>query len=392
MKTHCGNVSLHYMVRKIIIVGPAWPLRGGIANFNEALCSSFQEAGSEVEIVSFSLQYPSFLFPGKSQNENDTRPNPGLPIKALISSVNPLSWIKTARYINSQKPDYVIVRYWLPFMAMALGSVLRFLKKDIRIIALVDNAIPHEKRIGDKSLTQYFVNTCHGFVAMSKSVLDDIGQFTKSNNKRFVAHPVYNIYGNKIDKNEARHQLNIQPEVKLILFFGFIRKYKGLALLLEAIADKRLIDMNVQLLIAGEFYEDETPYRQLIEQLNISNRVILHDKFIPSNKVASYFCAADMVAQTYITATQSGVTQIAYHFGRPMLVTDVGGLAEIVPHQKAGYVVPTKADKIADAIVDFYTNNLENEMAKFVQQKAGDFSWEAMVNEIDNLYLDLKQQ
>jgi D-inositol-3-phosphate glycosyltransferase len=380
------------MVRKIIIVGPAWPLRGGIANFNEALCRSFQEAGAEVQIVSFSLQYPSFLFPGKSQNENDTRPNPGLPIKALISSVNPLSWIKSARYINSQKPDYVIVRYWLPFMAMALGSVLRLLKKEIRIIALVDNAIPHEKRIGDKSLTQYFVNTCHGFVAMSKSVLDDIGQFTKSNYKRFVAHPVYNIYGNKIDKNEARNQLNIQPEVKLILFFGFIRKYKGLALLLQAIADKRLADMNVQLLIAGEFYEDETPYRQLIEQLNLSDRVILHDKFIPSNEVANYFCAADLVAQTYISATQSGVTQIAYHFARPMLVTDVGGLAEIVPHQKAGYVVPTKADKIADSIVDFYIHNRENEMAEFVQQKAGDFTWEAMVSEIDNLYLDLKQQ
>lgn len=380
------------MVRKIIIVGPAWPLRGGIANFNEALCHSFQEAGAEVEIVSFSLQYPSFLFPGKSQNENDTRPNPGLPIKSLINSVNPFSWIKTARYINSQKPDYVIVRYWLPFMAMALGSVLRLLKKEIRIIALVDNAIPHEKRIGDKSLTQYFVNTCHGFVAMSKSVLDDIGQFTKSNYKRFVAHPVYNIYGNKIDKNEARNQLNIQPELKLILFFGFIRKYKGLSLLLQALADKRLTDINVQLLIAGEFYEDETPYRQLIEQLNLSNRVILHDNFIPSNEVANYFCAADLVAQTYITATQSGVTQIAYHFARPMLVTDVGGLAEIVPHQKAGYVVPTKADKIADAIVDFYIHNRENEMAEFVQQKAGDFTWEAMVNEIDNLYLDLKQQ
>jgi D-inositol-3-phosphate glycosyltransferase len=380
------------MVRKIIIVGPAWPLRGGIANFNEALCRSFQEAGAEVEIVSFSLQYPSFLFPGKSQNENDTRPNPGLPIKALINSVNPLSWIKAARYINNQKPDYVVVRYWIPFMAMALGSILRLLKKEIRIIALVDNAIPHEKRIGDKLLTQYFVNTCHGFVAMSKSVLDDIGQFTNSSYKRFVAHPVYNIYGNKIDKSDARNHLKIKPEVRLVLFFGFIRKYKGLFLLLQAFADKRLADMNVQLLIAGEFYEDESPYRQLIEQLELSHRVILHDKFIPANEVANYFCAADLVAQTYITATQSGVTQIAYHFGRPMLVTDVGGLAEIVPHQKAGYVVPTEIDKIADAIVDFYIHNRENEMAEFVQQKAGDFTWEAMVNEIDNLYLDLKQQ
>jgi len=392
MKTHRGNVTLRSMERKIIIVGPAWPLRGGIANFNEALCRSFKDAGADVQIVSFSLQYPSFLFPGKSQNESDTRPNPGLPIKALINSVNPLSWRKTARYINSEKPDYVIVRYWLPFMAMALGSVLRLINKNIRVIALVDNAIPHEKRIGDHALTQYFVNACHGFVAMSKSVLSDINQFTKSNHKRFVPHPVYNIYGDKMDKIDARKQLKISPESKLILFFGFIRKYKGLSLLLEALADKRLAEMDVKLLVAGEFYEDPTPYKQAIERLNLSDRVILHDRFIPANEVAGYFCGADLVAQTYITATQSGVTQIAYHFGRPMLVTDVGGLAEIVPHTKAGYVVATDADKISDAIVDFYSNNRESEMAEFVQQKAGDFTWEAMVNEIDNLYLDLKQQ
>lgn len=380
------------MERKIIIVGPAWPLRGGIANFNEALCRSFQDAGADIQIVSFSLQYPSFLFPGKSQNESDTRSNPGLPIKPLINSVNPISWIKTARYINNQKPDYLIVRYWLPFMAMALGSVLRLIDKNICVIALVDNAIPHEKRVGDKSLTQYFINSCHGFVAMSKSVLSDIAQFTNSTQKRFVPHPVYNIYGQKIHKSDARKHLKIKAEDKVILFFGFIRKYKGLSLLLEALADKRLAEMNAKLLIAGEFYEDATPYKHAIEQLNLNDRIILHDHFIPANQVANYFCAADLVAQTYLTATQSGVTQIAYHFGRPMLVTDVGGLAEIVPHQNAGYVVATDAHEISDAIVDFYTNNRENEMAEFVQQRAGDFTWEAMVNEIDNLYLDLKQQ
>jgi D-inositol-3-phosphate glycosyltransferase len=392
MKTRHGNVTLHAMKRKIIIVGPAWPLRGGIANFNEAMCRSFIDAGADAQIVSFSLQYPSFLFPGKSQKENDTRSEPGLKIHAIINSVNPFSWIQTARFINRQKPDYIVVRYWLPFMAAALGSILRMVNKNVSVIALVDNAIPHEKRPGDKMLTQYFTTVSDGFVAMSKSVLNDLNQFTSSAHKRFVPHPVYDIYGDAVEKLQARKNLGLAPDDKVILFFGFIRKYKGLQLLLNAIADARLKQMNVKLLVAGEFYDDSAPYLQQIEQSGISDRVILHDQFIPANRIADYFCAADLVAQTYLSATQSGVTQIAYHFGRPMLVTDVGGLSEIVDHQKAGYVVPLEQLEVANALVDFYSNHREKDMAEFVQKKSADFTWNKLVSEIDNLYLELKEK
>lgn len=377
------------MGRKVIIIGPAYPLRGGIANFNEALYRAYEKAGASVEIVSFSVQYPSILFPGKSQVESDTRPDPGLRIQSLIHSLNPVSWLRTARYINQQKPDYVVVRFWLPFMAMSLGSILRFLNKDIRTIALVDNAIPHEKRPGDRLLTRYFMSRAQGFVTMSKSVLNDLSQFTQSVHKRFIPHPVYDIYGEPVPMKEAREALGLNADDKLLLFFGFVRKYKGLNLLLDAMADPRLEAMNVKLVVAGEFYEDSATYLSQIQQNKLTERVILHDHFIPAEDIARYFGAANMVAQTYLSATQSGVTQIAYHFGRPMLVTDVGGLAEIVSHQQAGYVCEQSPADIADAVVDFFEQNREPEMARFVQSKAPEFSWEAMVNGIEELFSNL---
>lgn len=377
------------MKRNVVIVGPAYPLRGGIANFNEALCKAFLSEDIDAEIVSFSLQYPSFLFPGKSQNESDTRPDPGLPVKALINSVNPYTWYRTAAYINSRKPDYVIVRFWLPFMAMALGSILRLLRSDIKVIALVDNAVPHEKRPGDAALTKYFLKKCDAFVAMSQSVIDDLDLFTKSPFKRLIPHPVYDIYGEAMTKEAARRVLHLGQDEKYVLFFGFVRKYKGLHLLLEAMADQRLLDLNVQLIVAGEFYDSPEAYLTKIDKLGLKDRVTLHDHFIPANEIARYFCAADLVAQTYLSATQSGVTQIAYHFGRPMLVTDVGGLAEIVPHGMAGYVVKREAASIANALVDFYENERETEMARFVQQKAGDFTWQSMVQGFEELFTNL---
>ena len=374
------------MQRKVIIVGPAYPLRGGIANFNEALYRAFQSSGAEVEIVSFSLQYPQVLFPGKSQKESDTRPDPGLRINSLINSVNPVSWWQTARYINKQKPDYIVVRYWLPFMAMSLGSILRLLNKGIKIIALVDNAIPHESRPGDKTLTRYFLKQPDAFVAMSRAVLEDLKRMTSGDHFRFVPHPVYDIYGEAEEKDIARRHLDLNLGDKLLLFFGFVRKYKGLDLMLEALADPRIKDLGVKLLIAGEFYDKKEPYLTQIAALKLTDRVVVHDHFIPSAEIAHYFCAADMVTQSYLSATQSGVTQIAYHFGRPMLVTDVGGLAEIVPHEKVGYVVPVNSGAIADAVFDFYNNHRENNMAQNVREGAGRFSWQSMVNEMESLF------
>jgi len=380
------------MNRRVIILGPAWPLRGGIANFNEALYHAFEEAGAEVEIVSFSLQYPSVLFPGKSQKESDTRSNPGLKIRPMVNSVNPFSWWKTARYINRQQPDYVVVRFWLPFMAMSLGSILRMLNKNIRIIALVDNAIPHEKRPGDAVLTRYFMKSPHAFIAMSRAVLNDLKAMTSSQLLRFVPHPVYNIYGAVVDLQSARNQLQLNPNDRIVLFFGFVRKYKGLNILLDAMADHRLKEMNVKLLVAGEFYDEPTPYKLQIEKPELKDRVILRDEFIPSDDIAAFFCGANIVAQTYLSATQSGVTQIAYHFGRPMLVTNVGGLAEIVPDGEVGYVTDVNAGAVADALVDFFKNDREHEFAEAAKAKASDFSWNTMVQAMDELYNQSKSE
>ena len=242
---------------KVVIVGPAYPLRGGIADFNEALAIAFQKEGIPASLYSFYFQYPEFLFPGKTQNAIGEA-NPELKISSTISSVNPMSWFSTANKIANEKPDLVIIRYWLPFMAPALGTIAKLLRrKSIHVIAITDNVIPHEKRPGD---------------SMSKSVLNDLTKFTSTTKKKFIPHPVYNIFGEAISKSEARKKLSIPENDKLILFFGFIRSYKGLDLLIEAMNEPEVKQQNVRLLIAGEFYEDNKPYLDRINELNAENR------------------------------------------------------------------------------------------------------------------------
>ncbi|MBK7572213.1 MAG: glycosyltransferase [Bacteroidetes bacterium] len=370
---------------KAVIVGPAFPLRGGIADFNEALAIAFQEEKIETFIYSFYFQYPKFLFPGTNQNAEGS-PNSALKIHSTISSVNPISWWNTAKKIISEKPDFVVIRYWLPFMAPALGTIAKLLRrKKIHVIAITDNVIPHEKRPGDSAFTGYFVRNCDAFVTMSKSVLNDLSKFTSSAKKKFIPHPVYNIFGQAIPKSEARKKLSIQNDEKLILFFGFIRSYKGLDLLIEAMSDPALRDLNVKLLIAGEFYEDRKPYLDKIASIENGDRFILHTEFIGKESVKDYFCAADLIVQPYKSATQSGITQIAYHFGRPMLVTNVGGLAEIVTDKRVGYVTERTAGAIADAISDFYVNHRENDFAKNVLADREKFSWKNFTNTIIEL-------
>lgn len=367
---------------KVVIVGPAYPLRGGIADFNEALAIAFQKEGIPASLYSFYFQYPKFLFPGKTQNAIGEA-NPELKISSTISSVNPMSWFSTANKIANEKPDLVIIRYWLPFMAPALGTIAKLLRrKSMHVIAITDNVIPHEKRPGDSMFTKYFVNNCDAFITMSKSVLNDLTKFTSTTKKKFIPHPVYNIFGEAISKSEARKKLSIPENDKLILFFGFIRSYKGLDLLIEAMNEPEVKQQNVRLLIAGEFYEDSKPYLDRINEFNAENRFILHTSFIGKDEVKNYFCAADLVVQPYKSATQSGITQIAYYFGRPMLVTNVGGLAEIVADKRVGYVTERNAQSIAHAISDFYNHNRENEFAKNATVDSEKFSWKAFTNGI----------
>ena len=376
--------------KKVIIIGPAFPFRGGIANFNNALAQEYYDRGDEVILYSFTLQYPGFLFPGTTQYESGEAPK-NLKIKTLINSVNPFNWINVARKINAENPDYVIIRYWLPFMAPCLGTIARLLNNKIKILAITDNVIPHEKRIGDTLLTRYFVKGCDAFLSLSDSVLDDLSKFTNTTYKKFIPHPIYNVFGDKITKAKALENLGLNSEDKHLLFFGFVRKYKGLDLMLKAMGDSRIKAMGIKLIIAGEFYDDKTEYTDLISDLGIAKNIIMKSDFIPVNKVKDYFCATDMITQTYRTATQSGVTQIAYSFNRPMLVTDVGGLAEIVPHNKVGYVTSQNPTEIADAIIDFYTNNKEEEFSDNTSLEKKRFSWKFFIEGLDELMNSVKK-
>ena len=376
--------------KKVIIVGPAFPLRGGIANFNEALCRAMNVAGIETKIVSFSLQYPRFLFPGKTQFESGKGPQ-DIVIETKINSINPLNWIKVANYIKREKPDYVIFRYWLPFMGASLGTIAKRIKKgtSIKTLAITDNIIPHEDRIGDEMLTKYFVKQIDGFIAMSKSVLDDLSDFTTTDKKVFLPHPIYDIFGERVEKAVALKHLHLDEKDKHILFFGFIRNYKGLDLLLEAMGDTRVKELGVKLIIAGEYYESAAPYNEIIRKHKLENSVILHTHYIPSEEVRYYFCACDMVVQPYRHATQSGVTQIAYHFEKPMLVTHVGGLPEIVPHNIVGYVSAINPVSIANFIVEFYVHNKEELFIAHIMKEKERFMWSTFVKGVVDLYNSL---
>jgi len=372
---------------KITILSTAFPYRGGIAVFTERLARAFQAEKDDVNISTFSLQYPNFLFPGKSQYSSSEKPK-DLTITQEVNSINPLNWFWLGLKLKKQKPDILILKYWIPFMAPCLGTIARIVKrnKHTKVIVVIDNLIPHEKRFGDYLLNTYFINSVDGFVAMSESVFNDLDQFDVNKKKVLGIHPLYDNFGKAISKENAIVRLSLDKNYKYILFFGIIRRYKGLDILLEAFADNRLQNQNLKLIVAGEFYEDAKPYYDLIEKYNLSDSVVLATKFIPDEKVVDYFCAADIIAQPYKNATQSGVTQIAYHFEKPMLVTNVGGLNEIVPHNKVGYVCKPNANDVANCLVDFFSNNKEVQFTCGVKEEKSKYSWDKMIENIKSLH------
>ena len=375
------------MKKTIKIIGPAYPFRGGLASYNERLAREFQNQGNQVEIETFTIQYPSLLFPGKSQYVEGKAPE-NLKIKRTVNSVNPFNWLKTGSRIRREKPDLLMVRYWLPFMGPALGSICRIARKNkhTKVICLADNIIPHEKRPGDRLLTHYFMKSIDGMVAMSQSVLNDIDSFNAKLPRALCPHPLFDNFGDRIEQSKAKTLLQLDQKTSYLLFFGFIRDYKGLDILLRAMADERLAKLPVKLIVAGEFYTKADPYLQLLSDLDLNKRVILHTDFIPNEKVNQYFSAADLVVQPYKSATQSGVTQIGYHFEKAMLVTNVGGLSEIIPDQKIGYVVEPNASAIADAIVDFYQNKRQISFEQNIKEEKKKFSWESMVQAFWSVY------
>jgi glycosyltransferase involved in cell wall biosynthesis len=370
---------------RVIIIGPGHPLRGGLATFNQRLAKEFIEKGDDCSIYSFSLQYPSIFFPGKSQYSDEPAPD-GIQIHPVINSVNPLNWIKTGKRLKKERPDIIVVRFWIPFMGPALGTVLRHVKKNkhTKIVCIADNIIPHEHRACDRTFTRYFLKSCDAFITMSEKVFADLRKLEKNKPVKLIQHPLYDNFGAIIPKQEAREHLGLPPTDKIILFFGFIRRYKGLDILLKAMSDERIRNFGIKLLVAGEFYEDSKPYLKLIEQGAIKNSVILRTEFIPDQEVKYFLSAADLVVQPYRNATQSGVTPLAYHFEKPMIVTNVGGLPTLVPDGKAGLITEPQPEAIASAILRFYQLG-ENYFIPHLRTEKQKYSWGKLVEGIREL-------
>jgi len=372
---------------RIILIGSAYPFRGGLATFNERLCRELLSEGHEVEIYTFTIQYPSFLFPGKTQF-SDTQPPSGLKISRRINSMNPLNWIWMGNKIRAKKPDILLFKYWLPFMGPCFGTVARIAKKNrfTKVISILDNVIPHEARTGDAAFTKYFLHSCDGCIAMSDVVMRDLKIMIGDKPALQSPHPLYDNFGPTMQREEAIHQLGLDPKFRYLLFFGFIRNYKGLDLAIHAMADTRLKVLPLKLIVAGEFYEDPEPYLELIARLSLSERIVLRTDFIADDDVKKYFSAVDLLVQPYKTSTQSGVTQIAFHFNRPVIVTKTGGLPEFVHDGKTGFCVDTNPEAIAEAILKFYRYDLGESMQSFIENEKKNYSWKSFAGAIMNLF------
>jgi len=378
---------------KIVIVGTAYPMRGGIAQFN-ALLYKYLSAKNDVTMYSFKRQYPEFLFPGKTQYEQG---EPAFKIpdeknKISVDSVNPINWINVGLKIAKEKPDLIIFKYWLPFFGpcFAIISFIAKLFSKTKVLFICDNVIPHEKRFGDRIFTRFAFSQADYFIVMSKTVDEDLKKFNKGKPYKLIPHPVYNIFGEKVSKAEAKefiakeYNIDTQNE-KVILFFGYIRKYKGLNYLIDAIPEI-LKKLNLKLLVVGEFYEDEKKYLEQIGNLKLVDSVKVVSDFVPDDRVKYFFSACDVVVLPYINATQSGITQIAYYYDKPVIATNVGGLSETVINNQTGFIIEPESSKtIAEAVVKFYEQNLEEKLSANVREEKKKYSWEGFVSSLENL-------
>jgi glycosyltransferase involved in cell wall biosynthesis len=389
--TEQGNSRL-----KIVLVGTAYPLRGGIAHYIGLLWKYLSQR-HEVRIVTFSRQYPKLLFPGKTQDETG---DAGVPVDSVqwIDSINPFTWIRTGLRIRAMEADLVLFKFWMPFFAPAYGTIAALARRGGRTktVFICDNVIPHEKRPGDKLLTQFAFRFIDGYVVQSKAVERDLKLWKRDPVFASLPHPVYEIFGEEIGKSEARAQLaaldpalQLQADEKVLLFFGYVRDYKGLDVLLDAMPSI-LARMKVTLLVVGEFYNNEQQYRDQVTRLGIGHAVRFHADYVPNENVGLFFSAADILTLPYKTATQSGIIQIAYNYNRPVIATDVGGLGEVIVDGVTGAIIPPgQPALLADAVCDFYERTLFDSYRANVIEEKKKYSWEFMADGIERLYREL---
>ncbi len=365
---------------KIVVLGPAHPYRGGLASIMETMAREYMRRGHEVAIYTFRVQYPSLLFPGKSQYVDAPAPD-DLHIERVVNTVNPLNWIAVGRRLRRERPDMVLMKYWTPFMAPCFGAIARIARGNgvTRVICQIDNVEPHEHHIVDRPFNRYFLGAVDGFVYMSEQVHGELKAYTSAP-MLFSPHPMFENFGEAVDRGEACRRLGLDPDIRYMLFFGLIRDYKGLDLLLRAWASAR--PEGYRLIVAGEFYASHEKYVSLIDESGLRDEVALHDRFIPDEEVRYYFSAADCLVLPYRSATQSGVTQIAYNFSLPMIVTDVGGLPEIVPDGRTGLVCAPTAEGIADALRRIREGDTLRRLRDNFAEERKRFSWSAMCDRL----------
>lgn len=377
---------------KIAFLSTFYPFRGGIAQFNASLYRAFEKEHS-VKAFTFTRQYPDFLFPGETQMVTAKDNADNIPSERILDTLNPLTYFSAASQIKEFAPDILVMKYWMSYMAPSLGTVAKRVRNQVvqtpslredrggpRIMTILDNVIPHEKRFFDEAFTKYFLRQNHGFVVMSDSVKNDL--LTLAPDAKYISHPhpLYDHFGKSVDPSEAKKKLNIPVGKKVVLFFGFIRDYKGLDLLIEAMSK---LNEEYVLVIAGEAYGSFDKYAQQIERLGVKDKISLHVRYISDDEVPLFFSSADVCVLPYKSATQSGITSIAYHFDLPMIATDTGGLKESIHHEKTGLIVSTPNSKlIAQAIEQYFVQNKKAEFRNEIKLLKSKLSWSSLSNAI----------
>jgi glycosyltransferase involved in cell wall biosynthesis len=375
--------------RRIALVGPAYPLRGGIAQYMAILYQKLVQRGHQVLFVSFRKQFPKLLFPGTTQLESSQDLVPVKSIR-LFTPWNIGSWWRSARAIRQFQPDLIVFKWWMPFFGPGFGTLSRWAirRTATRILYIVDNAIPHEPRPGDKALTHWAFGPVQYFIAQSETVLHDMKTIRPDlddSRLRLVHHPIYDCYDHgKWTQETARQELGI-TESRVMLFFGYIRRYKGLRVLIEALPylAERFRD-DYRLLVVGEFYEGRDDILHLIDNLDVRARILLVDRYVPNEEVELYFRAADVAILPYESATQSGIIQVAHDFDLPVITTNVGGLPEVVSDGKTGCLVPPgDPEALAGKVIDFYENNWGSKFKEAIGEEKERFSWKPLVDAVE---------